>query len=53
MGLEGFLDSTDPTVSESVEENEAEMSSLAAGFAAQMRKRASNAQDETTLALRV
>ena len=38
----------DLTVSESVEEREAEMSSLNVGFAARMRKRAANAQEKTT-----
>ena len=37
-GLEGFVDWTDSTVSESIEEREAEMSSLVVGFVAWMRK---------------
>ena len=47
-GLEGFVDWTDPTVSESAKEREVEMSSLAAGFAAWLCKRAANAQGEVT-----
>ena len=39
-GLEGFGDWTDPTASEPAKEREDDMSSLANGFAAQMRKRA-------------
>ena len=42
------MDWTDPTVSESAEEREAEMSSLAAGFVARMCKRAANTQGEAT-----
>ena len=37
-GLEGFVDLMDPTVSESTEDKEVEMSSLAAGIAMWMRK---------------
>ena len=48
-GLEGFMDWKDLTVSESGEEREAEMSSLATGFAARIHKRATNAQGEATL----
>ena len=40
VGLEGFVGWTDRTISESDEEREAEMSSLAARFVAQMLKRA-------------
>ena len=36
-------------VSESIEEEEAEMSGLAFGFATRMRKRAASGQGETTL----
>ena len=42
------MDWTDPTISELAEEREVETSSLAAGFATRMRKRAANAQGETT-----
>ena len=41
-GLEGFVDWTDPIDSESDEEREDEMSSLAAGFVVRKRKRAAN-----------
>ena len=37
------MDWTNPAVSESVEERETEMSSLVAGFAMRMHKRADNA----------
>ena len=47
-GLEGFVDWTHPTVNRSAEEREAEMSSLAVGFAARMRKQAPNTQEKTT-----
>ena len=43
------MDWTDPTIRELVEEREAEMSNLEAGFATRMRKRGANAQGETTL----
>ena len=43
------MDWTDPTISKSAEEIEAEMSSLAIEFTARMRKRAAGAQRETTL----
>ena len=43
------MDWTDPTVSESTEEKEAEMSSLAAGFTTRMCKQGANAQVEATL----
>ena len=52
-GLEGFVDLTNPTVSESTEERESEMSGLVTGFAMSRRKRAANAQEETTLGLKV
>ena len=42
-GLKGFVDLTDPNVSES-----AEMSCLIARFATRMRKRATNTQGEAT-----
>ena len=37
-GLEGFVDWTNPVVSESIEEREVEMSSLVVGFAMWMHK---------------
>ena len=37
-GFEGFVDWIDSTVSKSIEEREAEMSSLTTRFAAQLRK---------------
>ena len=40
IGLKGFVDWTDPTTSEPTKERENNISSLVAGFAAQMRKRA-------------
>ena len=49
MGLEGFVDWTYPTVSQSAEEREVEMSSLVAGFFARMGKCVASAQGETTL----
>ena len=52
-GLEGFVDWTNPAVSESAKEREVEMSSLVPGFAMRMRKRANNAQKETTPGLEV
>ena len=42
------MDWTIPTISESAEEREAEMSSLATGFTVKMCKRATNAQGEAT-----
>ena len=42
------MDWTNPTASKSVKEREVEMSSLAAGFAAWLCKRATNAQGEAT-----
>ena len=42
-GLEGFVDWTNPAVSQSIEEREVEMFGLVAVFAIQMRKRAANA----------
>ena len=53
MGLEGFVDWLDPTASGPTEEREEDMSSLAVGFAARMRKRATSAQGETTLGFEV
>ena len=47
-GLEGFVDWTNSIVSQSVEEREAEMSSLVARFAIQMRKLVVDAQEGTT-----
>ena len=49
MGLEGFVDWMDPTVSQSAEEREVEMSSLVVGFVARMHKCVTSAQGETTL----
>ena len=46
------MDLVDLISSESVEEREGDMSSLVAGFVAQMRKRAASAQWETTPALK-
>ena len=51
-GLEGFVDWTNPTASEPTEKREDDMSSLTAGFAARMCKRATSTQGETTLALK-
>ena len=48
-GLEGFVDWVDPNASDPAKEREDSMSRLAAGFAAQMCKRAASAQGETTL----
>ena len=42
------MDWVDPNISDSTKEREADMSSLAAEFAAQMRKRAASSQRETT-----
>ena len=42
------MDWTDPTVSESTKEMEAEVSRLAARFAVWIRKRAANSQGEAT-----
>ena len=47
MGLESFVDLTDPTAREPAEEGEDDMSSLAAGFAAWMCKRVVSSQGET------
>ena len=41
-GLKGFMDWTDPTASELAKEGEDDMSSLAIGFVARMRKRAAS-----------
>ena len=46
--LECFVDLVDPNASDPVEEMEEDMSTLAVGFAAQMRKRVTSAQRETT-----
>ena len=46
--LEGFMDLVDPMASDLTEEMEDDMSSLVAGFAAQMCKRVANAQWDTT-----
>ena len=43
------MDYTNPTISKSTEEIEAEMFSLVVGFAMRMPKRAANAQGVTTL----
>ena len=48
VGLESFVDWVDLNSSEPAEEREGDMSSLAAGFVAWMRKRAVSAQGETT-----
>ena len=48
MGLEGFVDWLDLTTSDLAEEMEEDMSSLAPGFAARMRKRVTSTQGETT-----
>ena len=52
-GQEGFMDWTNPTVSKSTEEREVEMSGLIAKFSIRMHKRATNAQERTTLGLEV
>ena len=52
-GLEGFMEWTNPAVSQSAEEKEVEMSGLVAGFTMRMCKRAANAQEGTTLGLEV
>ena len=46
-GLEGFMDWVDPNA-DPAEERENDMSSLAGGFFALMRKRAASAQGEIT-----
>ena len=51
--LEGFVDWTNLSVSQSTKEREVEMSGLIAGFVMQMRKRAVNAQGGTTSSLEV
>ena len=48
-GLEGFVDWTNPGISESAEEEEAEMSGLVSSFAVMMCKRVASAQGETAL----
>ena len=52
-GLEGFVDWTNPAVSQSAKERETKMSSLVIGFTMWMHKRAANAQKGTTLGLEV
>ena len=47
VGMEGFMDWMNPRVSESAEEEEAEMSGLVSGFIARKCKRAASAQGET------
>ena len=47
-GLEGFVDWLDPPASDSAEEMEEDMFSLASGFAVRIRKRAASTQGETT-----
>ena len=47
--LEGFMDWVDPNASDLVEEWEDNLSNLAAGFVAWIRKQAASAQGETTL----
>ena len=47
--LEGFVNWTNLGVSESAEEEEAEMSGLASGFSVRMRKPAASAHGETAL----
>ena len=47
-GLEGFVDWGEPTASGLAKDKEGDMSSLVAGFTAQMRKRATDAHGETT-----
>ena len=42
------MDWTDPKISESAEEREAEMSSLAVGFVVRMHKKVANARGEAT-----
>ena len=49
VGLEVFVDWTDPTASGPVEEMEDNLSILAAGFAVRMHKRATSSQGETIL----
>ena len=48
VGLEGFVDWLDPLDSDPTKEREEDMSSLATGFAARMRKQAVSAQREIT-----
>ena len=52
-GMEGFIEWTNPEVSQSVEERDAEMFGLVAGFAIRMHKRAANAREGTTPDLEV
>ena len=47
------MDWTNPKVSESSEEEEAEMSALVSDFAVRMRKRAASAQGSTTPSTKV
>ena len=51
--LEGFVNWTNPVVSQLVKEREAEMSGLVSGFAIRMHKRATNSQEGTTPGLEV
>ena len=48
VGLEGFMEWVDPNASDSAEEGEDVMSSLAVRFSTRMHKRATSAQGETT-----
>ena len=48
VGLEGFVDWTNATASEPTEKREDDMTSLTAGFATRMFKRAKSTQGETT-----
>ena len=48
VGLEGFMDWTDPTASELADEKEDDMSNLVTGFTTRMRERATSSQGETT-----
>ena len=48
LGLEGFVDWVDPIASDSVEERGDDMSSLDAGFVAQICKQFASAQGETS-----
>ena len=52
VGLEGFVDWTDPTASNLDEEREDDMSSLAVGFVVRMCKQAASSDGETTPALK-
>ena len=52
-GLEGYIDCTNPTVSQSIEKREIEMFGLVAGFSIWMPKQAVIAQEGTTPGLEV